>query len=517
MWKYSDCIEGHGDHQRAKLCSYVPPLSRGRRRRSCNAVLLKTVELATKRKIFYPLITYCYIDLQTSLEHILSDADFALKCGHWKSRNVPVDSLEDVYDGRVWKSFLQNGDKAFLNGDNSYAFMINIDWFQPYKHLTYSVGAIYLTIFNLPRSLRYKLENICLVGIIPGPHEPDLTVNSYLAPLVRDLLHFWDGVELSVSDGVHIERKLVRCAIICCSCDLPAGRKLCGFLGYSAHLGCSKCTKFFPSMGNGLDHSGFDRGSWIPRTNHSHRQNIMKLSQCKTKTELHQREKELGCRYSSLLELPYFDAPTMLVIDPMHCLFLGLAKHFFKRIFIEGEILSEADLTTIQNRVNEMAVPSDIGRIPQNIESSFYHFTADQYKNWVVHYSIICLHGLLSSENMECWRHFVLPCRLLCRPTLTLQDVALADALLLQFCRRTERLFGKDTITPNTHMSCHLYECIRDYGPLNHFWLFAFERFNGVLGRLPTNNRSIEVQMMKRFLSDSNVKRIPFPNEFKED
>ena len=48
-------------------------------------------------------------------------------------------------------------------------------------------------------------------------------------------------------------------------------------------------------------------------------------------------------------------------------------------------------------------------------------------------------------------------------------------------------------------MSCHLHECIRDYGPLNHFWLFAFERFNGVLGRLPTNNRSIEVQMMKRF------------------
>jgi len=135
-----------------------------------------------------------YMEFSTSLEHILSDANLALKCDHWKSRNVPVDSLEDVYDGLVWKSFLQNGDKPFLNGDNSYAFMINIDWFQPYNHLTYSVGAIYLTIFNLPRSLRNKLENICLVGIIPGPHEPDLTVNSYLAPLVWDLLHFWDGV-----------------------------------------------------------------------------------------------------------------------------------------------------------------------------------------------------------------------------------------------------------------------------------------------------------------------------------
>ena len=27
--------------------------------------------------------------------------------------------------------------------------------------------------------------------------------------------------------------------------DLPAGRKLCGFLSYKAHYGCSRCLKFF--------------------------------------------------------------------------------------------------------------------------------------------------------------------------------------------------------------------------------------------------------------------------------
>lgn len=73
---------------------------------------------------------------------------------------------------------------------------MNIDWFQPYKHLNYSVGVIYLTIMNLPRSLRYKRENILLVGIIPGPHEP--SINSYLDPLVKELLYFWDGIHLDV-------------------------------------------------------------------------------------------------------------------------------------------------------------------------------------------------------------------------------------------------------------------------------------------------------------------------------
>lgn len=35
------------------------------------------------------------------------------------------------------------------------------------------------------------------------------------------------------------------------------------------------------------------------------------------------------------------------------------------------------------------------------------------------------------------------------------------------------------------------------------FWLYAYERYNGVLGSIPNNNRSIEVQLMNRFTSDN--------------
>ena len=143
-------------------------------------------------------------------------------------------------------------------------------------------------------------------------------------------------------------------------------------------------------------------------------------------------ESRLGCRYSSLLKLPYFDPPTMLVVDPMHNIFF-LAKHVFKRIFIDRGILCDADLMKIQDRINKTLVPSDIGQISHKIESSFYHFTADQYKNLVLHYSIICLHGLLSHDHMECWRLFVSACRLLCRPVITRDEVNQADTLLLQF------------------------------------------------------------------------------------
>ena len=134
-------------------------------------------------------------------------------------------------------------------------------------------------------------------------------------------------------------------------------------------------------------------------------------------------------------------------------------------------------------------IPSDIGRIPYKIQSSFSSFTADQFKNWVVHYSIIAMHGLLQTDDLECWRHLVLVCKFLCKPSITLDQLTVADTLL-RFCDRCETQYGKDIVTPNMHMACHICQCVRDFGPLNHFWLFSFERFNGILGQLPNNNRS---------------------------
>ena len=108
---------------------------------------------------------------------------------------------------------------------------LNVDWFQPFTHTQYSLGAIYLTIQNLPRELRYKEENIILVGLLPGPSEPKRSINSYLAPLVEELNEAWQkGITLGISDG---RFATFRIALSCVSCDLPACKKVCGFLGRS--------------------------------------------------------------------------------------------------------------------------------------------------------------------------------------------------------------------------------------------------------------------------------------------
>ncbi len=96
--------------------------------------------------------------------------------------------MSSIYDGQIWAEFQEYNGKPFLSQPFTYGLMLNVDWFKPYKHLEYSVGAMYLTIMNLPRQKRFKEENVLLVGLIPGPHEPSLNINSFLKTLVEDLL-----------------------------------------------------------------------------------------------------------------------------------------------------------------------------------------------------------------------------------------------------------------------------------------------------------------------------------------
>ena len=117
-------------------------------------------------------------------------------------------------------------------------------------------------------------------------------------------------------------------------------------------------------------------------------------------------------------------------------------------------------------------------------------------------------HGILSNEEIECWRQFVLASRLLSSSSITKDNVQLADALLLSFCRRFETICGSSSVTPNMHMHGHLTECVKDFGPLSSFWCYSFERFSGLLGDLPTNNHLIETQIMQGFVYD----KLPFAN-----
>ena len=38
---------------------------------------------------------------------------------------------------------------------------------------------------------------------------------------------------------------------------------------------------------------------------------------------------------------------------------------------------------------------------------------------------------------------------------------------------------------------------------IDHIWLFFYERYNGILENFPSNSRSIEIQLMQKFVQES--------------
>lgn len=102
------------------------------------------------------------------------------------------------------------------------------------------------------------------------------------------------------------------------------------------------------------------------------------------------------------------------------------------------------------------------------------------------------LKDILPLEHLECWRKFVLACRRLCSRNISIGNVKVADFLLLEFCKKFEQLCGEEFVTPNMHLHGHLLDCLFDFGPIYSFWLFSFERENGILGSYLTNRKQLK-------------------------
>lgn len=346
IYLYADCFTIVGGRKVPKNCPHIayPKHSQSSRRKACNETLLSEVTLANGTKRYYPRKVYCYMPLISSLSSLLEKEGIVEACEHWRLRSIPSGVYGDIYDGRVWKQFQYVNSQPFLAAPHNIALMLNVDWFNPFKHSPYSVGALYLVVLNLPRSERYKISNVHLVGLIPGPTEPRLNLNSYLEPLVDELKLLWNsGITVRVGSDRTIS---VRAALLCASCDIPAIRKTCGFLGHHAKLGCSKCTKVFSynETQRAVNYAGFE--DWPLRLEQDHRRQAQETLDQVTPTKRAEKESLYGTRYTALMLLPYFNCVKFHVVDPMHNLFLGTARHMVKNLWIkqgnEESIISKA-------------------------------------------------------------------------------------------------------------------------------------------------------------------------------
>ena len=91
------------------------------------------------------------------------------------------------------------------------------------------------------------------------------------------------------------------------------------------------------------------------------------MENCKSEEQRQKHVSETFVRWSEIHRLPNFNPVRFLIVDPMHCLFLGIAHWIVKRLWIDGGKITKSDLELMEKRAKEIRVPADLGQIPYKI------------------------------------------------------------------------------------------------------------------------------------------------------
>ncbi|KAJ3566227.1 hypothetical protein NP233_g7126 [Leucocoprinus birnbaumii] len=240
--------------------------------------------------------------------------------------------MRDIWDAPVMKNFKDRDGTHFFSHPGRLAFSLNMDGFNPFtnkqagKKIT--TCGMYLVCLNLPPELRYRSENVFLVGLIPGPAEPSLhQIDHVVRHLVDCFVSLWeDGIYLTHTTK-HPSGRTIRAVIIPLVCDLPAARQVAGLPGHNGMLFCSEC--LLPLTD--IDNLNFEE--WEHCTCARHCAAALQWKNAVSRDKRQELLRKNGARWSELLRLPYWDPTVYVAIDTMHCFFLGLFRRHVKDIW----------------------------------------------------------------------------------------------------------------------------------------------------------------------------------------
>ena len=345
-----------------------------------------------------PKYTYCVANIESRLREMFVQPNFRQNLNHWRALRPKLLASNlhyDIYTSELWEKWQtvetdDYNEEPFLQvhpGGEAIAFLLNIDWWQPFKRTAFSSGAMYLTILNLPPSLRHLKSNVIVLGIIPGGKEKDINMKSILQPVM-------DQITRLFKDGCKITKILVKAMIILVSCDQPATRKTVGYGGAGGYIGCTFCKIVYRYIKtnrknkNGEPISVMccpdDFGIGESRSVEEFLDSVYKYRDAKTAAARKRCRQNIGVTDTPLepiITLGY-DPLQGVGIDVLHAWWLGISKNIFKAAKGYG-ILTASVLLDLQRRMDRLEVPRDVGRIVTSLGTGS-QFKGIEYKNMFV-------------------------------------------------------------------------------------------------------------------------------------
>ena len=188
-----------------------------------------------------------------------------------EANKPPAAYVSNVFDAEFLQTFKGPTagclfvDRSGNEGRYIFALFFDFFWTKGMKinGASTSCGILSAVCSNLPLDICYKLENMYIAGVVPGPAEPYTTeLNHYLHPIINDLLVSWErGVHYSHTANHPAERDMWS-AIALGLGNLPAARQLSAQAGHSSHNYCTRCKCFHQDM---LCRVNIHHSNWIPK------------------------------------------------------------------------------------------------------------------------------------------------------------------------------------------------------------------------------------------------------------
>ncbi|PIL35041.1 hypothetical protein GSI_02828 [Ganoderma sinense ZZ0214-1] len=187
-----------------------------------------------------------------------------------------------------------------------------------------------------------------------------------------------------------------------------------------------------------------------------------------------------------------------------------------------GEVLRQ-----VQEDIANMTLPSWIERPPSNFGNAGHgKLKADEWRTVCSIPMILALvrlwgvSGASSEEQavLENFVHLVVAVDLASRRSMSPCRAATFDKHMLEYVQGLRDLWNH-RLVPNHHLSLHLRTCLQLFGPVQGWWAYPFERFNGLLQQTRTNNKPADMPLtfMRYFYMGANARWLmsttPWPDD----
>ncbi|KZT25039.1 hypothetical protein NEOLEDRAFT_1156520 [Neolentinus lepideus HHB14362 ss-1] len=439
--------------------------------------------------------------------------------------------MEDISDGSIWnmsKTRIQRKtgsrgtvrDVPIEGGGqnlNSHRFglhlTLNSDWFGMLER-PHSTGPIYYCINDLPIRERFLQRNIICACIMPGPKEPTaLQLNHCLEPSTREISALKNGVEMQIYGQ---EPQMVFADEIINNCDTPGARKTCGFASHTH--GMQPCPWCDITMADIHRPSGYTPENFVRKDDFQLLRQSFLSKDAPPRRQDHILD-NYGIRWCTKNLLAGWLPSTRCALDFMHNIFLGVIAHLFTQVLFSGYMFSGAGGRSSQKQrfedlVNSVRWPSHVTRLPKNLGENQSLKKADEWRRLLHITPILLWWTWKDSSDQIPNRAPPLPSnvkrkpthsrnciRILASRTISMAEARLGHDFLVQYCKHCLRL-GIHLVI-NHHLAMHYVDMIKLFGPIYGWWLFAFERLNGMFEKVNHNGHDggrMELTLMRNWV-----------------